>query len=190
MAIVHRDIKGRNILLSLNGDRGTLCLKLADFGCSVQTKDDRVPAFGGTVHWMAPELFSRSKRVDIEALWTVDIWALGITAIEMVTAHPMMHKKTPSEFVKFIKLDLQRFMEFIPVTDSDALDMLIRKCLSIDPQRRPTAEQMLRNDAFIATPINSDEEHLEALCIEHEMKRKYDQKMCSIESMKRRCAKW
>ena len=64
MDIVHRDIKGRNILLSLSGTTKALELKLADFGGSTKTTNDSPPCFGGTVHWMAPEVFMGSNVDD------------------------------------------------------------------------------------------------------------------------------
>jgi mitogen-activated protein kinase kinase kinase 3 len=77
--IVHRDIKGANVLVDINGT-----CKLADFGNSKRlysTRDDNLVK--GTAHWMAPEVIKQQKYGRYS-----DIWSLGCTIIEMATGHP------------------------------------------------------------------------------------------------------
>jgi mitogen-activated protein kinase kinase kinase len=81
--IIHRDIKGANILVS-----GTGVAKLADFGCSKQLAgmctasiEESMRAIRGSVPWMAPEVIKQSGHGR-----SSDIWSVGATGIEMGTA--------------------------------------------------------------------------------------------------------
>ena len=79
--ILHRDMKSDNVLLSMDGD-----VKLADFGYAAQLtkeKDKRVSRVG-TVCWMAPELIKGRGNYDAK----VDVWSLGILAVEMAEGDP------------------------------------------------------------------------------------------------------
>lgn len=78
---VHRDIRGSNILLTCEGE-----VKLCDFGLTKSTGD----TFGkrstriGSPCWMAPEMFGTPARKNEELYGSrIDVWALGITAIEL-----------------------------------------------------------------------------------------------------------
>ena len=136
--MMHRDIKGANLLLTLDGD-----VKLADFGISATlTFTMKRKSFIGTPYWMAPEVAAVEKKGGYNS--QCDIWAVGITAIELAETQPplfdlhpmtalyMMTKKSfKPENLKDKKKWNKEFHDFI------------KHLLVKDPMKRPTATQAL-----------------------------------------------
>uniref|UniRef100_H2Z8H2 non-specific serine/threonine protein kinase n=1 Tax=Ciona savignyi TaxID=51511 RepID=H2Z8H2_CIOSA len=83
--VIHRDIKGQNVLLTENAD-----VKLVDFGVSAQLDKTigRRNTFIGTPYWMAPEVIACEQNASATYDYRSDIWSLGITAIEMAEGSP------------------------------------------------------------------------------------------------------
>ena len=80
MGVVHRDIKGANILLTKEG-----IIKLADFGGAMRlTGDNKTFSMMGTPYWMAPEMIENKGEITTSC----DIWSLGCTIIELLTGKP------------------------------------------------------------------------------------------------------
>jgi len=80
MGVVHRDIKGANILLTKEG-----IVKLADFGVAIRLNEDhRSFSLAGTPYWMAPEIIESKGEISTSC----DIWSLGCTVIELLTGNP------------------------------------------------------------------------------------------------------
>ncbi|XP_001641110.3 mitogen-activated protein kinase kinase kinase kinase 3 isoform X2 [Nematostella vectensis] len=138
-SLMHRDIKGANILLTTNGE-----VKLADFGISARITETmkKRKSFIGTPYWMAPEMAAveRTGGYDLKC----DIWAVGITAIEMAELQPPMFDLHPMRALYIIGKK-----SFIPPTLkekdkwSNEMHHFIKVALIKNPKKRPSADKML-----------------------------------------------
>lgn len=130
---VHRDIKCGNILLGADGG-----VKLADFGVAAQLTGtmSKRNTFIGTPHWMAPEVIQES-RYDGK----VDMWALGISVIEMAEVVPPRWKVHPMRVIFQISREAPpRLADH--ARWSPALHDFVARCLQKDPRQRPTAKEL------------------------------------------------
>ncbi|XP_063764182.1 mitogen-activated protein kinase kinase kinase kinase 5 isoform X3 [Eleginops maclovinus] len=136
---MHRDIKGANILLTDNGD-----VKLADFGVAAKITATiaKRKSFIGTPYWMAPEVAAVEKNGGYNQL--CDIWAVGITAIELAELQPPMFDLHPMRV-----LFLMSKSSFQPPKLKDknkwstAFHNFVKVSLTKNPKKRPTAEKLL-----------------------------------------------
>ncbi|XP_049309310.1 mitogen-activated protein kinase kinase kinase kinase 5 isoform X4 [Bactrocera dorsalis] len=141
MGKMHRDIKGANILLTEQGD-----VKLADFGVSAQITAtiNKRKSFIGTPYWMAPEVAAVERKGGYNQL--CDIWAVGITAIELAELQPPMFDLHPMR-----ALFLMSKSGFKPPTLSNkekwstTFHNFVKTALTKNPKKRPTAECLLKH---------------------------------------------
>ncbi|XP_011299998.1 mitogen-activated protein kinase kinase kinase kinase 5 isoform X7 [Fopius arisanus] len=144
MGKMHRDIKGANILLTEAGD-----VKLADFGVSAQITAtiNKRKSFIGTPYWMAPEVAAVERKGGYNQL--CDIWACGITAIELAELQPPMFDLHPMR-----ALFLMSKSSFKPPTLKDrdkwspTFHNFVKVALTKNPKKRPTAAKLLQHGFF------------------------------------------
>ncbi|KAF0466654.1 Pkinase-domain-containing protein [Gigaspora margarita] len=138
--ILHRDIKSDNILVDEDG-----CCKISDFGISKRSDHklayDNISniSLQGTIFWMAPEVFTNGYSAK------VDIWSLGCVVLEMFTDERPW--SSYSDLAAMFKLGSEKqappIRNDIEISD-DARDFL-RQCFTIEPEKRPTAEELLNH---------------------------------------------
>eukprot|EP00128_Syssomonas_multiformis_P008408 Colp12_sorted_trinity150504_noHs@19908 len=136
---IHRDIKGGNILLNIEGD-----VKLADFGVSAQLNQtmSHRQSFIGTPYWMAPEII-----MGVPYNNKADVWSLGITAIQLAEMVPPHHDIHPMRLLFSIPYNPAPTLKE-PNKYSKAFVNLIEKMLTKEPEERPGAEDALKHEAF------------------------------------------
>lgn len=141
--VVHRDVKGGNILSDANGT-----VKLADFGAakiledvqgySSLTNSEVCNSIKGSLYWMAPELLNHEKHGR-----KIDIWSLGCTIIEMATAkHPWPDVKSYPELLFSV---MTKKCPPIPEEISDEGKDFIIKCCQFDKKLRPRTKELLEH---------------------------------------------
>ncbi|XP_019185101.1 PREDICTED: MAP3K epsilon protein kinase 1-like isoform X2 [Ipomoea nil] len=130
--VIHRDIKGANILTTKEG-----LVKLADFGVATKLTEADVNTHSvvGTPYWMAPEVIELSGVCAAS-----DIWSVGCTVIELLTCVPPYYDLQPMPALFRIVQD-----EHPPIPDSlsPAITDFLRQCFQKDARQRPDAKTLL-----------------------------------------------
>ncbi|KAL4631549.1 mitogen-activated protein kinase kinase kinase kinase 4-like isoform X4 [Arapaima gigas] len=138
--VIHRDIKGQNVLLTENAE-----VKLVDFGVSAQLDRTigRRNTFIGTPYWMAPEVIACDENQDATYDYRSDLWSLGITALEMAEGAPPLCDMHPMRALFLIprnpppRLKSRKW--------SKKFQMFVESCLVKNHLHRPTTETLLRH---------------------------------------------
>ncbi|XP_024096859.1 nik-related protein kinase isoform X2 [Pongo abelii] len=138
--VIHRDIKGQNVLLTHNAE-----VKLVDFGVSAQVSrtNGRRNSFIGTPYWMAPEVIDCDEDPRRSYDYRSDVWSVGITAIEMAEGAPPLCNLQPLEALFVI------LRESAPTVKSSGWSRkfhnFMEKCTIKNFLFRPTSANMLHH---------------------------------------------
>ncbi|XP_065783909.1 mitogen-activated protein kinase kinase kinase 19 isoform X5 [Muntiacus reevesi] len=140
--VVHRDIKGNNVMLMPTG-----IIKLIDFGCAKRlawaglngTHSDMLKSMHGTPYWMAPEVINESGYGRKS-----DIWSTGCTVFEMATGKPPLASMDRMAAMFYIGAH-RGLMPALPDCFSENAVDFVRVCLTRDQHERPSAVQLLKH---------------------------------------------
>lgn len=145
---IHRDIKAGNIVISESGS-----VQVADFGVSGSLVEQLRTTLCGSPCWMAPEVMLRAwpqGRAESDGYdYAVDIWSLGITALELAKGRPPFSEFAPSKVFSIVvqnpppAVDDHTKRKF-----SGSFKDFVSLCLQKDPAVRPSASQLLKHKFF------------------------------------------
>lgn len=135
--VIHRDIKGANILTTKEG-----LVKLADFGVATKQQGLAEGSVVGTPYWMAPEVIELSG-----ATTASDIWSLGCTVIELLDGRPPYHKFAPMPALFRIVNDDH---PPLPEGASPLVRDFLMQCFQKDPNLRVSAKKLLKHPWIVS----------------------------------------
>lgn len=152
MGVAHRDVKLENILITADDDA-----KLTDFGlCKQQRGNDPMMTTCGTLVYAAPEIIREEPYNGMKA----DIWSAGIVLYAMIAAHfPWIvpDDLPPDILMKETAKQIASGDISLPDGISYELQNLLGNMLNVDPEERPTAEEILQHPWF--ADLNDPEEY-------------------------------
>ncbi|XP_050769717.1 mitogen-activated protein kinase kinase kinase 1-like [Gymnogyps californianus] len=147
--IIHRDVKGANLLIDSTGHR----LRIADFGAAARLASKGTGAgefqgqLLGTIAFMAPEVL-RGQQYGRSC----DVWSVGCVVIEMACAKPPWNAEKHSNHLALIfKIASATTAPSIPSHLSPGLRDVTLRCLELQPQDRPPSRELLKHPVFRTT---------------------------------------
>ncbi|KAJ7861535.1 kinase-like domain-containing protein [Mycena olivaceomarginata] len=146
--IVHRDLKPENLLYRTNAEDADIMI--TDFGLSSIVEVEKLSMLTelcGTPGYMAPEIFLKTGHGK-----PVDVWAMGVVTYLMLAGYMPFDRDTPEAEIKAIIAGDYRFepKEYW-ANVSDTARNFVQACLTIDPERRPSAEEVLAHKWLAST---------------------------------------
>ncbi|UJO24802.1 Cytokinesis protein sepH [Fulvia fulva] len=135
--VIHRDIKGANILTTKDG-----LIKLADFGVATKAQGITEGSVVGTPYWMAPEVIELAG-----ATTASDIWSLGCTVIELLDGRPPYHQFAPMPALFRIVNDDH---PPLPEGASPLVRDFLMQCFQKDPNLRVSAKKLLKHPWIVS----------------------------------------
>jgi len=148
---IHRDIKAGNIIISQTGS-----VQVADFGVSGSLVEQLRTTLCGSPCWMAPEVMLRAWPQGRESSgydYAVDIWSLGITALELAKGRPPFSEYAPSRVFSMVVQNPPPALDDSTSTSpkhkfSSSFKDFVSLCLQKDPSLRPSASKLLKHKFF------------------------------------------
>ena len=135
--LIHRDIKGANILINEEG-----IVKIADFGVGVKLINEiNRKSKKGSPYWMSPQVALNSYYNE-----KTDIWSLGITCLEMIEGDPPNSQLKPRFVIEKIGKDPPSAEELLKGKNySEEFKDFVKKCLEVNQRKRPNAKELLKH---------------------------------------------
>ncbi|KAG8343306.1 putative protein kinase [Trypanosoma vivax] len=143
---VHGDIKTANALIDKYGRT-----KIGDFGTAKQLKRRSEKLYGvvGTPQFMAPEVMSADASLKLGYDEKADIWSIGCVALELATGQPPFSHLVEAQGMRifYYVSHLEGTPDLSLIENGDpTLYTFVKSCLSVDPDKRPTAKELLLHD--------------------------------------------
>jgi hypothetical protein len=156
--LMHRDIKGANILISGDG-----YAKLGDFGVGAALSDEKYRiSKKGSPYWMSPQVAS-SVKYDFKT----DIWSLGITCVELLEGEPPFSDLKPKNVMERISKKPPSANEIIDLNEhTSEFKSFLEHCLEKDPKKRSSAKELLKHEFIIK--FSKGRKYMEKLVKKHQ----------------------
>lgn len=136
--IVHRDLKPENLLLSSKDKDATI--KVIDFGTSRRfTAGEKMSEKLGTPYYVAPEVLN--KNYDEKC----DIWSAGVILYILMCGYPPFNGHDDAEIIKAVQGGKFSFPKEEWGSVSDECKNIIKRMLTLDPSKRPSAKEILQD---------------------------------------------